>query len=188
MHDLTAITALGGIAPQVDTVGEVTLSEIPDVALASVAARTREESTCVAQLKALLGGPPPQAGRAKLGEPYAAVWVGPDQWLLSASFETHEDIAAQLKSKLGDTASVTEQTDAWCCFDLTGPDVHAVLELLCNIDLTRFETGHATRTSIHHLGCFVICLEKGQSVRIFGPRASAGSLHHAISTAMASAL
>ncbi|MEO9572842.1 MAG: sarcosine oxidase subunit gamma [Tateyamaria sp.] len=188
MHDLTAITALGGTAPQVDTVGEVTLSEKPDVALASVAARTREESTCAAQLKALLGGPPPPAGRAKLGELYAAVWAGPDQWMLSASFETHEDIAAQVKAKLGDTASVTEQTDAWCCFDLIGPDVRCVLELLCNIDLTRFETGHATRTSIHHLGCFVICLEKGQSVRILGPRASAGSLHHAITTAMTSAL
>ena len=188
MHDLTAITALGGIAPQVDTVGEVTLSEVPDVALASVAARLRKEATCVAQLKAFLGGPPPQAGRAKLGEPYAAVWLGPDQWMLSARFETHQDIAAQVKTKLGDTASVTEQTDAWCCFDLTGPNVRAVLELLCNIDLLRFETGHATRTSIHHLGCLVVCLDKGQSVRILGPRASAGSLHHAITTAMASAL
>ena len=188
MHDLTPITALGGHAPRVDTIADVTLREMPDIALASVAARAGHESACESQLTSLLGTEPPHAGHATPGTPYSAVWTGPNQWMLSADMATHEDIAAQVKAAVQATASVTEQTDAWVCFDLTGAGVHAVLELLCNIDLTRFETGHATRTSIHHLGCFVICTETEKSVRILGPRASAGSLHHAIITSMAAAL
>ena len=188
MHDLTPITALGGTSPCVDTVGDICLNEMPDVALASVAARRGQEALCRAALKPLLNADAPPPGRATANAPFESVWTGPDQWMLMADFATHEDIAAQVKLHLADAASVTEQTDAWVCFDLTGPRINAVLELLCTIDLARFETGHATRTSIHHLGCFVICTEAGQSVRILGPRASAGSLHHAVTTAMASAL
>lgn len=188
MHDLTPITALGGTAPRVDTVADVTLTEVPNVALASVAARLGKEAACAKKLKTLLGAAAPDPGGATQGKDYTALWMAPDQWMLSADFDTNEDIAARVKSHLTDTASVTEQTDAWACFDLTGPRINAVLELMCNIDLTRFDADHATRTSIHHLGCFVICHEAGQSVRILGPRASAGSLHHAITTAMAAAL
>lgn len=188
MHDLTPITALGGTSPRIDTVGDVSLTEVPDVALASVAARSGQEGACNATLKTLLGADAPGPGKAVQTHPFAAVWMGPEQWMLLADISTHEEIAAEVKSHLGDTASVTEQTDAWACFDLTGPRIDAVLELLCNINLTAFDTGDATRTSIHHLGCFVICIQAGQAVRILGPRASAGSLHHAITTAMAAAL
>jgi len=188
VHDLTPITALGGTTPRVDTVNDVTLAEVPNVALASVAARLGQESACAKRLKNLLSTTLPEPGRAAIGKDYAALWMGQDQWMLSADFHTHEDIAATVKIHLSNTASVTEQSDAWTCFDLTGPRIHAVLELLCNIDLTGFDTGSATRTAIHHLGCFVICTEAGQSVRILGPRASAGSLHHALTTAMAAAL
>ena len=188
MHDLTPITALGGTAQRVDTVSDATLTEVAHVALACVAARRGHEATCAKTLKTLLGTAAPEPGHTATGKDHTAFWMGPDQWMLGADFDTHEDIAAQLKSHLSDTASVTEQTAAWACFDLSGPRINAVLELLCNIDLTRFDTGHATRTSIHHLGCFVICTKAGQSVRIIGPRASAGSLHHAITTAMGAAL
>ena len=51
MHDLIAITALGGSAARVDQVGPVTLSEQPDWAFASVAARLGQDSTCQTALK-----------------------------------------------------------------------------------------------------------------------------------------
>ncbi|WP_299554376.1 sarcosine oxidase subunit gamma [uncultured Tateyamaria sp.] len=188
MHDLKPITALGGTTPRVDTVGETTLAEVPDLALASVAARAGREQACAKHLKALIGAQAPSPGKTWQTDHYSAVWMGPDQWMISADFATHEDIAATLKSQLEGIASVTEQTDAWACFDLSGPRVFAVLELLYNINLLQFKTGDATRTSIHHLGCFVICMKPDHMVRILGPRASAGSLHHAITTAMTSAL
>ncbi len=188
MHSLTPITALGGTAPRVDQVAGVTCTEITDLALASVAARLGKEKACAKALKAVLKAAPPDAGKALLAQPFSAVWMGPDQWMIGADFATHEDLAEQVKATLKDAASVTEQTDAWCGFDLAGDDVRPVMELLCNVNIRAMTGGDATRTSIHHLGCFVICGDPQSFIRILGPRASAGSLHHAITTAMASAL
>lgn len=184
MHDLIAITALGGTEPRVDVVGARTCTELSNLALASVTARMGREADCAAALARVLGTDGPGPGKAVLSTPYSAVWTGPAQWMLGADFATHEDIAAQLKTAVGDSASVSEQTDAWAGFDLTGDRVHSVLELLCNVNLNSVEAGDATRSSIHHLGCFLICGERDRFWRIIGPRASAGSLHHAIVTAM----
>ncbi|KEJ88156.1 sarcosine oxidase subunit gamma [Sulfitobacter donghicola] len=188
MLKLTPITALGGTEPRVDTIKGVTLTENPGLALASVAARLGHEETCRKHLSDLLEAPAPTAGKSKLHDPEAAFWTGPDQWMVGAPFDTHEDLATQLKQRFGDTASITEQTDAWACFDLRGDGIEAVIELCCNINIRAMKTEDATRTSIHHLGCFILRRDPANWVRILGPRASAGSLHHALLTAMKSAL
>ncbi len=188
MHDLKPITALGGTEPRVDAINGVTLTENAGLALASVTARFGHEATCRAHLADLLDGPVPKAGKCHLHDPEAAFWMGPDQWMVGAPFDTHEDIADQLKLRFGDTASITEQTDAWACFDLQGDGMEAVMELCCNINIRVMETGDAARTSIHHLGCFVLRRDPEDWVRILGPRASAESLHHALLTSMKSAL
>lgn len=188
VHDLIPITALGGSAPRVDTVSGLTCTEVTNLALASVAARLGQEKACAKKLTALLGAKPPDAGKALLAAPYSAVWMGPDQWMLGADFTMDEDLAEKVKSALGATASVTEQTDGWCCFDLSGVGIVPVMELLCPVNLRAMQSGDAQRTQIHHLGCFVVCGDPTAFARILGPRASAGSLHHAIVTAMHSAL
>ncbi len=108
--------------------------------------------------------------------------------MISAPFASQEDLATKLKGRFGEIASITEQTDAWVCFDLRGDAIEDVMELLCALNIRAMQTADATRTVIHHLGCFVICHEPANWVRILGPRASAGSLHHAILTAMTAAL
>jgi len=188
VHDLIAITALGGTEPRVDKLAGVTCTEVTNQALASVAARLGKETGCASALQSLLKATPPLAGKAYLGTPFSAIWTGPDQWLVAADFDSFEDIEAQVKSSLGDNASVTEQSDTWCGFDLAGDGIRPVMELLCNVNIRAMQHGDATRTSIHHLGCFVICADAQGFIRILGPRASAGSLHHAILTAMKSAL
>lgn len=187
MHDLTPITGLGGSAPRVDSHGGVTLTENPGLALASVAARRGHEDACRAHLRAVIGDVP-GPGRTQLHDPEAGFWMEPNQWMVGAPFATHEDLAAQLKARFGDSASITEQTDAWACFDLRGDGVEAVMELLCNIDMRAMVTGDAQRTSIHHLSSFVLRRDPSDWLRILGPRASAGSLHHALITAMKAAL
>lgn len=188
VHDLEPITALGGAAPQVDTVAGLTCTEVTNLALASVAARLGQEKACAKKLKALLGDAAPGPGKALLAAPFSAVWMGPDQWMIGADFATHEDVEVQVKTALGSTASVTEQTDGWCCFDLSGDGIAPVMELLCPVNMRSLQSGDAQRTQIHHLGCFVVCGDPDGFIRILGPRASAGSLHHAIVTAMQSAL
>ncbi|MEX0350650.1 MAG: sarcosine oxidase subunit gamma [Paracoccaceae bacterium] len=186
MHDLVAITALGGTDPQVDSVGTVTCSEVPGVALASVAVRLGKEQEATAALAELTGAPAPGVGRFE-SKQIASIWIGPDQWLVEAPFETHENLADQAKAATGNAASVSEQTDAWARFDLIGSGVLAVLELLCPLDTRRMVEGDVARTSIHHLGCFILC-RASEQFSVYGPRSSAGSLHHAIVTAMKSAL
>ncbi len=186
MHDLVAITALGGSERHVDTVGTVKCTEVPGVALASVAARAGREAEAHKALAKLIGASAPDVGRYG-GDVVSAFWTGPDQWMVEAPFDTHEELAHLTKDCVGDTASVSEQTDAWTRFDLEGADVLAVLELLCNLDCRKKGAGETARTSIHHLGCYVL-FRSTALFSLYGPRSSAGSLHHAIVAAMKSAL
>lgn len=188
MHDLSTIHALGGAEPRSDTVRSVTLTENLGLALASVAARKGHEAACRTHLGALLEGAAPEPGKTVLHDPEASFWMGPDQWMVGAPFESHENLAVQLKARFGETASITEQTDGWVCFDMRGDGVEAVMQLCCNLDIEKMQTGDATRTTIHYIGVYVLRRDPANWLRILGPRSSAGSLHHALVTAMRAAL
>lgn len=186
MSDMMPLTPLGATAPRSDTHATVTMVENVDTALASFAARLGQESAAEAALASFVGAPAPAPGRAAFGK-VDVFWSGPDQWMILAPHSSHEDLAAQAKSKAGDSASVTEQNDAWCRFDLSGAGLADVFERLCPVNLRAQTGGEATRTSIDHLGCFLLCRDR-ETVTVLGPRSSAGSLHHALLTAMRSAL
>lgn len=182
MHDLQPVTALGGTTPQVDKFNHITITENDGIALASVAARNGRQVACHVVLEKLLGAVP-GPGRCQLHDPEAGFWMGPDQWMIGAPRATHELIADQLKELLGDNASVTEQSGAWVTFDVVGPAMSDICELLCAVPIRQMVAGDAQRTVIHQLGCFVIRRAAGDHIRILGPRASAGTLHHALVTA-----
>lgn len=184
MPELTPLTALGGKTARIETLKGVRLIERPDIALASVAWR-RDGGEADAHLGRALDMDVP-GPRAFVTAAMTVFWTARAQWMVEAPIETHEDLAADLKSRLGARASVVEQTDAWTCFDLSGANLVAVMELLTNLDIRRMAPGTAERTSIHHLGAFV--LVRGDRISIYGPRSSAGSLHHAICTAIEAAL
>jgi sarcosine oxidase subunit gamma len=179
VFNLTTLTALGGAEPCVDTFNHITIAENDGVALASVSARLGKEASCHKGLKKLLGAVP-QIGRAVLHDPEDAFCMGPDQWMIGAPKDTHELMADQLKDLLGDTASVTEQSGAWVCFDLRGPAMEEMSERLCNIPIRHMVSGDVRRTVIHQLGCFAIRQDDADHLRLFGPRASASTLHHAL--------
>lgn len=181
MHDFMKQTALGGTQAQVDRYDHITIAENDGLSLASVAARRGKAKDCHKVLKKLLGAVP-GPGRAQLHEPEAGFWMGPDQWMIGAPLESHEDLAETLKGLLGDAASVTEQTGAWVCFDITGPAMKDMCERLCSVPIRQMEAGDTQRTVIHHLGCFVIRRAADDHIRILGPRASARTLHHALVT------
>lgn len=182
MHNLKPVTALGGATPRVDTFDHVTISENDDMALASVAARLGFEAACHADLTDLLGAVP-QPGKAVLHDPEGGFWMGPDQWMIDAPKVTHALLADDLKSRLGAAASVTEQSGGWVCFDVVGAGMVDMSELLCAAPVRRMQAADAQRTVIHQLGCFIIRRNDPEHLRILGPRASAGSLHHALLTA-----
>jgi sarcosine oxidase subunit gamma len=179
---------LGAYEAQVDTFDGLTIREVTDRALASLAARIGQEGPCAKAAESLLAAelPGPQAWAAA-GE-FTAWWMGPDQWMVDASYADHTLLAAEVKTAVGDTASVTEQTDGWCRFDLNGPRCFDVLERLCQLDLRSGSAGDAQRCALEHVGVFLLCRDPGQSYSVLGPRSSAASLHHALTAAAESVL
>ena len=184
-HRLKPITPLGHDAPHSVTLGPVTIAEVTDTALASLAARLGE-AKAVADIADAAGIPLPAPGKAAQGATYAAFWLSPEMWMVEAPFATHEDIVAILKPHFGEAASVTEQTDAWARFDVTGTDLPAMFERLCAFDLRAHGPGSATRTVIEHLGCYVVIRSPGH-LSVIGPRSSAALIFHALETAARSA-
>lgn len=179
MHNLKTVTALGQATPCIDAFDHVTITENDGLALASVCARIGHEATCRAALKTLLGDVP-DLGRTVLHDPESGFWIGPDQWMIGAPRATHEHLADQLKTMFGNAASITEQSGAWVCFDITGPAMPDLCERLCNIPIRTMTEGDVQRTVIHHLGCYVLRRQAEDHVRVLGPRASAKALHHAM--------
>ncbi len=178
---LIPVAPLGGGHPETVTIGPWTLAERVDVALASLAFRLGREVEATAAAMAA-GVPLPPPGRAETGSPYGAFWLAPAQWMAEAPFASHEDIVAHLKPLFGPLASITEQTDAWARFDVTGDGLPRLFERLCNVDLAAAPDGFATRTVIDHLGCYLI--RRGAAeVTLLGPRSSAHSLFHALGLA-----
>jgi sarcosine oxidase subunit gamma len=183
VHDLTALTPLGAQGARVTTFDGVEITENPDWALASVAARQDRQKQLSAAAKKLLGGALPGVSLVSGTSEISAFWIGPEQWMFQAPFATHEDLAAQLKKALKDTASVVEQTDGWVRFEVKGARAMDVFERLCALDTRAMATGHVTRTAIEHMSCFVICQKAGHAFSVLGARSSAASLHHAMCTA-----
>ncbi|MEQ6249999.1 sarcosine oxidase subunit gamma [Sulfitobacter sp. HNIBRBA3233] len=192
MADLIPLNALGGDTPRSTSHRDMRLVEVPDLAFASVAARRGREDACEAKLAGWLGTDAPAVAQYTGDDTRAAFWTGAAQWIVATPYSAGEDLAATVKDAVGATGSVTEQTDGWTAIDLKGPHVVAVMELCCRLDRRYLRdlpaqpaTGpvSAQRTSIHHIGCFVICLSP-EHLRLIGPRSMAQSLFHAVETEM----
>lgn len=180
-NPLKSLTPLGHASAIIETIGGVTITENTGTALASLASRMGREAE-VATAANAASIPLPGPGRSEAATTYAAIWLGPEQWMIEAPFASHEDITAILKPIFGEAASITEQTDAWVRFDVSSSDLPALFERLCNFDMRSNGVGAATRTVIDHLGCYVIRRSENLA-SILGPRSSAHSLHHALVTA-----
>lgn len=183
MHSLKPLTPLGGTAPRRDEFAGLTLVENPDWAMASVAARAGSVRKLASAFTSFAQGKLAAVEAIDSSGNIINFWTAPDQWMVTAPFASHENLAADLKSALGDTASVVEQTDGWCRFDLTGTYVVDTLERLSAANSRRMPANRVCRTQIDHLGCFMLCHKAGQDFSILGPRSAARSLHHALRTA-----
>ncbi len=180
MHSLKAITPLGSTEPRVSTFPELVIAEVVDRALASLSKRLGHEAEFTTRAGDLFEFELPQPGRAEIGSTFSAFWIGPDSWMVDAAYATHDSPASNIKLTFGEAASVVDQTDGWCRFDVTGALVFDLFERLCNVDILAMQPGSATRCSIHHIGCYLWCRDAGGEFSVLGPRSSAGSLHHAL--------
>jgi sarcosine oxidase, subunit gamma len=92
---------------------------------------------------------PSQLGSAGEGEGRAALWLGPDEWLLVADGADAADIGATLESVLDGTAhSLVDVSHRQIGLIASGPAAARVLNAGCPLDLNLkvFPVGFATRT------------------------------------------
>lgn len=175
MHKLKPITPLGGLAAHVDQIGTLTIIEVVDQALASLAARSGQREALENALPLRL----PDVGKSAVDGDFTVFWTGPDQWMVSAPYDAHELLAAELKQMVGATASVAEQTDGWCRFDVSGAALCDLFERLSNVPLRTMQPGEIKRGMIEHLGAFLWRITDDRAA-VLAPRSAAASLHHAL--------
>ena len=180
MPDLKPITALGGSAARTVKYGALTLEENTGLGLASLA--LRRGSAEPAPFGLGLPGPGLWAGN----DSAAALWTGPGQWLVEGPGRAEGDFAAEVSAACPG-GSVTEQTDGFVAFEVrsvTGEaPILALMGKLVNLDPARFGPGTATRTGLEHMSVFVI-RRAADRLAIVGMRSAAGTLWHALETAV----
>jgi sarcosine oxidase, subunit gamma len=92
---------------------------------------------------------PREACRAEAAGSRAALWLGPDEWLLLADPEDGPAIEAKLEAALaGQRHSVVDVSHRNTAFALTGPGAAAALNAGCplDLDISSFPIGMCTRT------------------------------------------
>jgi sarcosine oxidase, subunit gamma len=135
------------------------LADLPPVASAAVtlaalppAARFifRGREPAIAAVSTPLGFDLPRtACRAAVAGERAALWLGPDEWLIVAPDADGESLAAALSAALGGLAhSLVDVSHRQAALTITGPQAASVLNAGCPLDLdaAAFPVGMCTRT------------------------------------------
>lgn len=179
-HPLAPLTALGGPDAHSLRHGDLLLTEVTDLALASLALGRAAEPPMPHGLTL------PEPGGWSATDQIAAFWTGPDQWMIEGPGRADSDFAADIAARCPG-CPVTEQTDGFAVFEITastgGSAIEDVMAKLVNIDPTRLPAGSTTRTGLEHMSVFVI-RRAPDRLAILGMRSAAGTLWHALEKAV----
>jgi sarcosine oxidase subunit gamma len=175
---LNPITPLGSDDPITVTIGEVKIVQNSLVALASLAVRRGCDAELIRKAK-MARLPLAPVALAVAGPVFGTVWLSDGLWLVEAPIAEYEDISQHLRLIFDSSASITEQTGAWVRFDVTSKRALAVFEKLTNLDLATCRIGFASRTTMEHVGCYLI-KRSDNLYTVYGPSSSAQFLQHAL--------
>jgi methylglutamate dehydrogenase subunit D len=91
--------------------------------------------------------------RRTCGKDIAVLGIGPETWL-AMSENGGNEFASSLKPILGRFAAISDHSDAYGVFRLTGPNLRAALSKLVPIDIhdRAFEVGDVAETIAGHVG------------------------------------
>ena len=135
---------LAGYAAPPNT--DVVLTELPPAARFVFRARAAAQAAATAPLGIAL---PTTACRAAVTENRAALWLGPDEWLLVAPEADGPTLAAALESALaGLPHSLVDVSHRQSGLTVSGPRADDALNTGCplDLDLSAFPIGMCTRT------------------------------------------
>lgn len=168
MASLTPKTPFDGLLPI--SQGTLTLSEACYDSITWVAPAKGKDAAISKALEKQIGASFPEPGKTS----GAAVWTGPRQAMV---------LGETVKPIIG--AALSDQSSAWACCVLAGPQAKDVLARLLPIDLcdTAFAVGDAARTLLGHMNCVVI-RRGADRFEIMVFRSMAASAAHEIQRAM----
>lgn len=174
MAELIAKSPCDGLLPV--SVGGLTLSELEQGHLTTLAPFKGQEKALSAALEAAHGMKLPAPGRSNGKTGNRAIWFGRDMVLLAGSAPD---------PSLSKHAALTDQSDAWAVVRLEGQGCEDVLARLCPIDLRgqTFKRGHTARTELRHMMASITRVG-ANSFQIMVFRSLARTLVHDLKTAM----
>jgi len=185
MHDfvLRSRSAFGGYSRDFEV---VTLSELADHALVSIATPLGGEEVLAAAVRKFYGVNLPVVGRSTASAIDESRFLGlqPGQSFLMFIYDG--DRAVDIVSdNLGNAGYYTDQSDSWALLALKGERCHQSLERICPLDLheTVFPVGSVARTTMEHLGV-IIFREDTNSYILMSPASSAQSFLEAVETSV----
>ena len=180
-HTLIITSPLGGFDLQHT---DVSLSEITDHALVSMAIPLGGETVLQNEMEKKYGAAFPNCGRSTIATDGCTQFLGlqKDQAFALFKFEG-DDAVSEIANALGDAAYYTDQSDSWAMLEISGPQARSALERICPLDLNQdvFAFGAVTRTMMEHLAVIVMRTHQ-DTFLLMSPRSSADSFLHLLET------
>jgi sarcosine oxidase subunit gamma len=189
MSNATQLLARSGAWPALTTTPHtsdagVWVMPVDELGVATMIAARNQSAALADRIDRLFGARLPAEPRRVMAAATAFVGVGPGVWL--ATSETGaSSFAAMLAQQVGDSASVSDQTDAYSVLRIGGARVRSALCKLVPIDMhsRAFGIGNAAVTVAAHIGVTLWRLAdetSGSSVfELAVPRSMAGSFWEA---------
>jgi heterotetrameric sarcosine oxidase gamma subunit len=121
--------------------------------LAKILVRKDAATALARHLQAHFNCALPTSPRRTCGNDIAVMGIGPGSWLAMRE-NGGNDFASSLKPILGPFAAISDQSDAYGVFRLTGPNLRAALSKLVPIDIhdRAFKVGDVAETIAGHIG------------------------------------
>jgi sarcosine oxidase, subunit gamma len=144
-------------------------SELPDGAritpwpfAAMVDIRLDPSGPAAAAVAAYLGVPLPTTPSTYVeGETTTAIWLGPDEWLITSPLRTAKDLETGLREAVGGYGAVVDVSAQRTTLRLRGEHVRDLLAGGCSLDLHPrvFRRGAAAQTLLGLVGVVVMALD-----------------------------
>jgi heterotetrameric sarcosine oxidase gamma subunit len=164
----------------------VTFSERRALSIIQVAAWEDQADATVSAIEQAAGVKPSRtACSAAQSEQTAAIWVGPERWLIVET--ENRDLDATIRNAVStEMAAITDQSHSRCVIRLSGDDARNVLRkgTTLDLDVTHFKPGEARTTSIFHMNGLIHCLSE-DSFDIYVARSFGQSFFEVITHAAA---
>ncbi len=176
MANLTQTSSLNGYD---QPIGDMRLREITDLDLTSLAIPHKGATKLKTAIKNGLSLSMPTPMKSTADAKSRLLMTQPDQIFAMTPRSKHAE--STIRKAIGDTAYITDQTDAWVVLELSGPSSRTALERICQLDLHPdvFKKNQMARTTMEHMGSMIIRTDNDTFI-LMSASSSAASFLHAV--------